>query len=259
MELTCYLYPGWKPRIRAASSRRGWMDATPEAFAYRCLPLAIANSHGWEILSPCSFEAVWNGGMAPGDVIVRAHPGSLPHERPVGLFGQGVLTFHIAGILRTSPGWNLWVGGPVNSAKDGISPLSGVVETDWSSFTFTMNWRFTRPHHPVRFEENEPFCHIFPVERAAIEMTEPRFASIEDEAGLKEQFESWSRSRDAFHRKMAQEPPAAPADKWQKFYYRGIHADGAAGIADHQTKLRAREFKSESGKSCPMSSRNGGR
>ena len=45
MELTCYVYPGWKPRLRAASPRRAWMDASPESFAYRCLPLGIANAH----------------------------------------------------------------------------------------------------------------------------------------------------------------------------------------------------------------------
>jgi hypothetical protein len=28
------------------------MDASPEAFAYRCLPLNIANAHGWGILTP---------------------------------------------------------------------------------------------------------------------------------------------------------------------------------------------------------------
>ena len=30
---------------------RAWMDATPHSFAYRCLPLTVANSHGWEILN----------------------------------------------------------------------------------------------------------------------------------------------------------------------------------------------------------------
>jgi len=91
MELTCYVYPGWAPRIRAASSRRPWMDDTPDSFAYRCLPLNIANAHGWEILSPCGFEAEWNGGPGVGDVVVRPDAGSEAGRAPVALFGQGVL------------------------------------------------------------------------------------------------------------------------------------------------------------------------
>ncbi len=44
LEITCFLHEGWKPLIRPASPKRDWMDATPESFAYRCLPLNIANA-----------------------------------------------------------------------------------------------------------------------------------------------------------------------------------------------------------------------
>ena len=62
MDLTCFLHPGWQPLIRPAPAKRDWMDGTPESFAYRCLPLNIANAHGWELLNPCAFDACWNGG-----------------------------------------------------------------------------------------------------------------------------------------------------------------------------------------------------
>lgn len=245
MELKCYLYPGWRPRIRASSFRRDWMDATPESFAYRCLPLDIANAHGWEILSPCGFEARWNGGSRTEDVTVVPDAGTAPEDAPVALFGQGTVTFHVAGLFRTEPGWNLWVGGPPNSGKDGIVPLNGVIETDWSPYSFTMNWRFTRPGQWVRFEENEPFAFFFPVQRGVIEAVEPRFAPIEADPQLKSQFEAWSRSRDAFQQEVALNPPALPSEKWQKLYYRGVDAQGQPGPADHKSKLRVREFGGE--------------
>lgn len=155
-DLVCYIQPHWRPRIRAAAHRRDWMDATREAFAYRCLPLNIANAHGWELLAGCGFEAVWNGGPEAQDVSVTADAGSDAQDLPVTLFGHGVLTFHVEGLLRTPPGWNLWLGGPPNRPKDGIAALGGVIETDWSPYTFTMNWRFTRPGQRVRFEAGEP-------------------------------------------------------------------------------------------------------
>lgn len=242
MYLKCFLYPGWEPRIRSASSRRAWMDETPESFAYRCLPLAMANSHGWELLSPCGFEAEWNGGAAVDDVSIRLDPGAKPTDSPIALFGQATLTFHVAGLFRTPPGWNLWVGGPPNSAKDGISPLAGVIETDWSPYTFTMNWRFTRANHPIRFEENETIAFFMPVQRFVVDHTEPQFLPIDDCPELKTQFDEWSASRDAFHVEMRERPPTSPSDKWQKLYYRGACPDGTVGSADHQTKLRASEF-----------------
>lgn len=257
MDLTLYVYPGWKPWIRAASSRRDWMDGTPESFAYRCLPLNIANAHGWEILSPCGFEAEWNGGPAVEDVAVRLDGAAEPFA-PTPLFGQGVLTFHVQGLFRTPPGVDLWVGGPPNAAKDAIAPLGGVVETDWSPFTFTMNWRFTRANQPVRFEAGEPFCLIFPLQRGLVEQVRPRVADISEDPELKRRFETWSASRDAFQAQVAAHPPAAPSDKWQKFYYRGVDAEGVAGPPDHRSKLRLAEFEGAERpppaiSACPMS------
>ncbi|TNE38026.1 MAG: cupin-like domain-containing protein [Sphingomonadales bacterium] len=240
-DFICYIAPGWAPRIRAASSKRDWMDAAPESFPYRCPPLAIANSHGWEILSPCGFEVSWNGGSAPEDVTIRAAEG-VAHEIPVALFGLGTFTIHVQGLFRTPPGWNLYVSGPPNSAKDGVAPLTGVVETDWSPYSFTMNWRLTRPDHSVRFEENEPIAHIFPVERGVVDKMRARVAPLSDNPELEKGFTNWSRSRDAFQAHVAANPPEKPADKWQKLYYRGLTPEGRCPVADHQGKLHVQEF-----------------
>jgi len=243
MDLTCYLHPSWRPHIRAADPARAWMTDSPESFAYRCLPLTMANAHGWEILSPCTFRARWNGG-AGTDTMDIAGPADVPVElRPVSIFGQGVLTFHIQGLFRTPPRWNLWIGGSPNSFKDGIGALSGLVETDWSPYTFTMNWRFTRKDHWVEFQEGEPICFFFPIPRGYLERFEPRYVSFDDAPEVAEEFAAWSRSRDAFREEVAKNPPEAPADKWQKNYYRGMRPDGSKAIGDHQAKLRLREFK----------------
>ena len=145
MDFLCYLHESWNPFIRPAEPTRSWMDATSEAFAYRCLPLNIANAHGWEILTPKGFWAYWRGGTSTADVIIRPDADMPPASVPISLFGQGTFTVHVQGLFRTPPGWNLYVGGSPNSAKDGVAPLAGVIETDWSPYTFTMNWRFTRP------------------------------------------------------------------------------------------------------------------
>lgn len=246
MELTVHLYEGWKPRIIPAGSRRDWMDQSPDSFAYRCLPLKIANEHGWELLCPVGFEAEWNGGSAPEDVVIRVDPGGRPEDAPVALFGEGTLTFHVQGLFRTPPGINLWVGGSPNEFKDGIGALSGIIETDWSPYTFTMNWKFTRPGHVIRFEENEPFCYFFPLQRGLVSDTTARLAPIDEAPELKRQFETWSQSRDAFHEEMRVDPPSETAARWQKLYYRGLDAQGVRGTEDHQTKIRACPFESAS-------------
>lgn len=253
MELTCYLHPSWAPRLRPAASKRDWMDATPERFAYRCLPLAIANAHGWEIGSPCGFRARWNGGKGAEAVELEIDTGASLAHRPVSLFGAGTITFHVEGIFRTPPGWNLWVGGPPNAAKHGLAPLSGVIETDWSPYTFTMNWRFTKKGEWVRFEEDEAFCFLFPVERGVLDRMEPVIRPLSDAPELDASFAGWSASRDAFQEHVRRTKPKAPADKWQKLYYRGVGPDSEAGAADHQTKLHVPPFaRSDEPTRCPV-------
>ena len=252
MELTAYLHPGWAPLIRPAPATRPWMDLTPESFAYRCLPLNIANAHGWEILSPCGFEAVWDGGSGVEAVSIRLDAGADAQHAPVSLFGQGVLTFHVEAIFRTPPGWNLWIGGSPNRQKDAIAPLTAVVETDWSPFTFTMNWRFTRPDQPIRFEAAEPFCFLFPVERASLEAFTPAFAPLDSDPATAERFRAWSAARDEFQARMRREPPKAPADRWQKHYYRGVDASGETLVADHRSKLRLKPFDRAASPDVPL-------
>ena len=242
LDLDCYIYDGWDPRLRPAVARRDWMDSAPEAFAYRCLPLGIANAHGWEALTHCGFSARWNGGPGASDVEIVLDEGADPNTAPVALFGLGTITFHIVGLFRTPPGWNLWVSGPPNMVRDGVVPLTGLIETDWSPYTFTMNWKLTRPDHMVRFEKDDPICHFFPVERGKLESIAPRILPIDSAPDLKAQFTAWSASRDAFHQCMRDNPPAKPADKWQKLYYRGVDATGVARIDDHQTKLTVQPF-----------------
>jgi hypothetical protein len=251
MELICYVHPAWAPRIRPASQKRDWMEATPERFAYRCLPLAIANAHGWEMGSPCGFRARWNGGRGTEAVEIRLDGGADPLHAPVSLFGQGTITFHVEGLIRTSPGWNLWVSGAPNAAKDGIAPLSGVIETDWSPYSFTMNWRFTRPREWVRWEKDEPFCFFFPVQRGVLDDVRPEVRPLAEAPELDDAFARWSASRDAFQAHVARTKPSAPADKWQKLYYRGVGPEGEPGPADHQAKIRLAPFAAAA-EGCPV-------
>ncbi len=156
--------------------------------ARRRLPLNIANAHGWEILCPAAFTAVWSG--QPGIDRVRIQTAGNDQPPAVSHFGHGVLTFHLPCLFRTEPGYDLMVLGPINRPKDGIAPLAGVVETDWAACSFTMNWMLTRPGMEVSFAQGEPFCHVFPVKRGELEAIEPERHLLSEEPELKRQFES---------------------------------------------------------------------
>jgi hypothetical protein len=239
MKLTAYAIDGHKIDIRPAPVERQWMDASDQRFAYRCLPLNIANTHGWEILCPSGFAAYWNGGAQIDAIQIRADPGTTSFA--VSHFAQGILTFRIPCLFRTDAGYDLMVQGPINRPKDGLAALTGVIETDWVPSTFTMNWIFTRPGL-IRFEAGEPICHIFPIRRTELESVEPEIRQLSDAPDLQRDFEAWRQSRAAFNADLRQTGSAAQQERWQKTYYRGVDMAGQPGATDHRTRLRLKPF-----------------
>lgn len=199
---------------------REWMDRSVQKFAYRCLPLRVANTHGWDICADTDFEARWDGAADIGAVQIRTKAGG--RVIPSSHFGEGVLTIQFDWLFRTEPdNVGLWATGPPNWPKDGIAPLSGLIETAWSPFTFTMNWVFTRPGKWVRFEVGEPLCFIFPLDYVAIENTTTEVRAIEDDPTLSAAYEAWKISRNDFNARLNAGCPVAISEKWQRDYFTG--------------------------------------
>ncbi|MCX4092965.1 DUF6065 family protein [Nocardia sp. alder85J] len=227
------------PPMSPAPITRDWMTATRGGWANRCLPMLIANQSGWVVHNTRAFGAVWLGDETPASVSVRPEPGP-EGLLPISHFGYGILTWHIPIVFRTPPGWNLLVRGPANHPKDALYPLEGLVETDWSSAGFTMNWKFTRPLTPVRFEPGEPICMIVPQRRAELEQFVPELRPIESAEGLRLKHEHWRGSRADFMQGDRETASGRPT--WQGDYARGRHSDGEAANQDHRMRLHLRPF-----------------
>jgi hypothetical protein len=229
--------------IVPAPAMRGWMDKTYERFAYRCLPLLIANQCGWFILNVHKVRVIWNGGDAESALKIACLGGPRDVPCPAAShFGHGVLTWNLNYLFRTPPGYNLWARGPANMPKDGIAPLEGIIETDWSVATFTMNWKVTATNRPIDFSPGEPICMIMPVKRGEVESFHPQARDITTDPDLAEAFEKWSASRSKFIRDLAVPQSEAQQEKWQKDYVQGVGPDGIVA-PQHQVKLSVREFE----------------
>lgn len=247
--LVAYHAPGEPPlRVTPAERWRDWINAMEDRWANRCLPLLMANEAGWTILNQYAFEAVWDGGAAAESTTLRFDDEDVGTPAPVqSHFGYGILTWAVPFLFRTPADWNLLARGPANSPKDGISALEGLVETDWAVATFTMNWKLTRPGHPVRFEADEPFCMIVPQRRGELESFRAFFRSFAEDPETREATKAWSDSRhEAQVRKFLAAYSRDYADErasWQQHYFRGLGPDGAARTSAHQTQLRLAQFE----------------
>jgi len=234
-------YPSM-PIVPAASTRR-WMDQTGNRFAYRCLPLLIANQHGWFMLNTHRVRCVWNGGPRMEDLIVvdKGGPPGTPCPA-ISHSGHGVLTWNLNYLFRTTTGYNLHARGPTNYPKDGIIALDGIIETDWAVATFTMNWKMTAVNQPVDFVPGEPVCHLIPVKRGELEQFHPMVRDITEQPELAAAFEAWSKSRTHFNEQLHVPNSDAQQEQWQKEYLQGYGPNNIKA-PQHQTKLAVREFE----------------
>ncbi len=216
------------------------MDAFPDRHAYRCLPLSIANTHGWELLTPAPFEVEWNGKPLVSDLTVRAlapFPAGFPFEHfAVSNFARGIVTFHTGYLFRTPPGWNLLTTGAFNEPRPGIVPLTGIIETDWLPYPFTVNWQMLGPG-TVRFEQGEVFCTVMPIPKNYLERWEVAIHAWGDDPVLRAEEGQFRSERATFRARMEAADPTALKQAWQRHYFVGRHPDGTE-TADHINKLR---------------------
>lgn len=231
--------------IRPAPVSRGWMETPAGKFAKRCLPLLMANQAGWEMLNPVGFAAIWEGTDDLAAVKIWADGGG-PFAWVTSHFGCGILTWRIPYLFESPPGYNLLVRGPANMPKDAIAPLEGMVETDWTNDTFTMNWKFTRLGQYVRFEAGEPFAMLVPMRRRELESFRPVIREAWAEPSKFAAFQQFAASRQEFLR--AVKVPGSTAERagWQRHYMVGRSVNGSTA-PEHQTKLQLAPFEVEQG------------
>jgi hypothetical protein len=224
-----------------ADWQRDWMNATTNRHAYRCLPLTIVNQTGWWIKNPVGFTANWNGGNTPGSIEFRFdQSGEVWTSWINSQFGEGIITWNTPFLFRTRPqGSRLLICGPANVFKVNAHPLTALIESDWMSMSFTMNWKVMIPDLPVRFELGEPLFQAIPLASntcADLEGAAVTYQKLGDDPEMLRAYNEWHHARRKFHEQKAK--GEVRPDGWQKDYFQGRDLTGQGSAPDHMTKVK---------------------
>ena len=146
--------------------KRDWF--TP--YFYKCLPLSIGNMQGFVFSLPYTFSVFWNGGSTAKDVLVEFYDDFKSYEKtnfiyPCSEFGSGIFTIHYPLTLKTPPNINLMTIAPPNFPLPGLSPMTGVIESDNLRFSFTLNIKIDLPNTKIIVEPNTPLVGMIPIPR----------------------------------------------------------------------------------------------
>lgn len=241
MEISAYrVRPDEDWPLRPAPLQRAWMDAFPQRWPYRCLPMVIANQAGWEVGCPVGLEVVWGGQDDPASLHVEFERDAEKWAPYIGShFGSGVLTFALPYLFRTARPIGTWVRGPSNAWVEGACPLEGWVETWASEVPFTMNWKIVAAGTPVRFRSGEAICLVQPWDPGPLEAARPTLRDLSSDPVLEGAFTRFQAARLEFER------VRSVADS-QHAYTRGEDGAGQA-LPGHRTRLRVPPFVGPAG------------
>ncbi len=227
--------------IRPCEIKRNWMDAIPQQYIYRCIPLLAANTMGWEILNPSTSEVRWDGGDLTNTMRIETEtPGKFTAASH---FGTGMVTWYVPFLFRTSPDLGLLVTGPANHEHNNAVPLDAFVRTDWLPFPFTMNWRITQTDTPVKFEAGEPICRILPYPIAMLNETKLEIDLLSKDPGFFAEVNEFGRARASnVQRQQADALRAQQTGEtltgegvWNAQYVKAKAKETGEGMEPHQT------------------------
>lgn len=204
--------------IEQAPSDREWMSDTDGGYAYRCLPMSYANRHGWCVRLHSDVEVIWTGQTGADSTQIICGRDQNGHRFADNGTGNGIVTFHLNAIPRTSPDWNLWIMGAPNLVVPGASALSGIVESDWMFTSPTSNWKITTPNTLVTFKKGDPVFFFVPVHKSELETFELSDFNILDDVEINKHFVD--------HCNWRVEADAAGKGVNGKMYRRGVRSDG---------------------------------
>ena len=229
--------------LRTAMIKRDWMDAIPQQYVYRCIPLLAANTMGWELLNPVTSHLTWSGGDLTSTLSIQTE-----QQNPFSAgshFGTGIVTWYVPFLFRTSPNLGILVTGPANHEHNHAVPLDAFVRTDWLPFPFTMNWRLTEANKRVTFKAGEPIARIMPFPIAMLEETNFEIVDLQSDPGFLAEVEAFGQARQRNVAKQQEDARRAQQTGetltgegvWNAQYVRAKGKEGG-GFAPHQTVFK---------------------
>jgi hypothetical protein len=225
--------------------KREWMDETPDAYAYQCMPLNIANEYGWAVLSPVGFTATWEGSREVNGIEV-VYDDDGAYNFADSQFGSGILTVSPDFIVKTPENVSLYIRGVPNKGIKGLQSLDAIVETDWLPFTFTYNYRFLQPG-TIRVEKDQPLFCFFPINRGEVEGYTLVSRSVEDNEEFLEKYHEYRDSRQTYIDKLTQYNAgeiSSMEDGTQRYYSNAKDPHGNKyTVTNHTKKVKLNPLK----------------
>lgn len=223
MALKLYLEEGYDTTlapIRATRYRDWWEDnIATKNHARHCLPLAMANSLGYYILSPGTFIVKWDGDVHKRAVIEHIEKSSHYVVDDHAAFGS--FTVQPKFIPRTEKsGEFVYIKAIPNERCIPYTCMEAVIEAWWNPSNFGLVYILNQPGEFL-IQKGQPIAQMFVINNVS------EYNDIEYISGYPEEYKQWAQKRhDKTYTKHLD-------------YLKGLQPDGSK-IPDHVTNWRGK-------------------
>jgi len=158
--IKAYVVPGAKVKIEQTKVQREWMNLTDDRHAYRCFPIALANSIGYSISFLEDIEFVWDGISDSSDTHVKIIKGN---DLCSPARGNGTISFNSNVFFRTDEDLSMVSIVPPNFFIDGATPFTSIISTSFHDDMFPIAWKITRPNVNIVVPAGTPVATLIPI------------------------------------------------------------------------------------------------
>lgn len=146
--------------IKQTSMKRDWMDQTEQSHAYRCFPVGLANTLGYEISFPTETSFIWDGNFSGSGDHVKIISGS---NYAYSGRGHATVSFETNLVFKTSENITLLQMPVPNLFIDGIQSFTTLISSSFLKVSFPLALRITRPNQLITIPANCPVSTIIPI------------------------------------------------------------------------------------------------
>lgn len=189
--------------IVQSKKQRQWMN--DNVHAYRCVPLSIANTFGWDILLPKDLDVSWDGRTELNSVQIFNHKDLYESH-----FGSGTFTIQVPYTWKTDEDHQILVMPYPNPDQYDIVSLTAIIETDRLMYPWFVTCKITRPGRYM-LKAGTPIARVIPVKIGDIIDCNINLTSEPEEFKKYREWQAIMRN----NRDIVKE-------KWQKFYHKVV-------------------------------------
>lgn len=201
LDIELYKVSKFSIPIVSPKKQRQWMNEN--VHAYRCVPLSIANTFGWDILLPENLDVEWDGGVGKEHVTSYLNPQLYESH-----FGSGTFTINAGYTWKTNEDYQLMVTTYPNPDQYDIVSLSAIIETDRLMYPWFLTCKITRPGR-YQLKAGTPVARVIPIK--INDLIDCNINLSKEPEDYKE-YRLWmAKERDKIDLKKEQ---------WQKFYHK---------------------------------------